>query len=509
VLSAVVVLLAVIGVLPVWPGLIHAVGLPPLGQMTDLRVLFVDATGYPTFLLGLALSFVVRTVVLATMLGPWSWRTVGFAARFHLLALPFSLVGAASLFSGPATLFYLLFWIGASVGIVALALLGALPWAGSTTLRHAVTSSVHSGLRLGTIGAYVVSVMLLGAVADWGGATAQVALVPVSAALTYVTAWVLLDDPGWTWLRAARRGLAGVAAIGVVALVAVVVAGPAGPADPRDEVARRDGSLMLMSGVDSSSGSGAILEIDPLSLGFSCEQAYYFSYAGPGDGQPQEHAQCEIRTGVPYEPDDTFSSTPVLVEHFLGQVRGLPAPVTVATHSQGVWIVWEALAEHGADGVEDVILIGPFADNPVSYPADRAPEHGRVGTDIIEHVIANVARPGGTSAFSHDAPLAVELLGAPEQTEAIYAKPLPEDVGAVAIASTFDLPFQIDTWRLAQVTNACPVPVAHPNLPYADEFIEASNRHLDGEDPASCPWWRTGVGTLFRAFSAPPSPPQR
>jgi pimeloyl-ACP methyl ester carboxylesterase len=503
ILAVVVVVLVLLGVVPTWPGLVQAVSLPPLGLTADLRIVVVDAPGYPQFLFGVVLSLIVRSIVLAAMIG-WSRATVTFAVRIHVMAFPLAAVAAMGLFAAPATMFYLLFWIGAAVAVGSELLVTAMAFSGETTLRGAVAIAGRSWLRLGTVGAYLVTLLVLGAIGDMSGA--PVALIPLSAALTAVTAWMLLDDPGWRWLVCVRRSLAGLGATGATALVLVVATGPPEPQAPDGLPDRRQGSVLLMSGVDSSSGSGAVLELDPRSLGFSCEQTFYFSYAGPGDGQPRNAARCPIRTGAPYEPTHTYRSTEALVDHVVAQVQDLPAPVTVLTHSQGAWVMWETLARHGALGVSDLVLIGPFPDNPVAYPADRSPVPGRVGTDIIDTVIGAMARRGGFSQFTYDSPLATELLADPAASDAVWERPLPAGVRTMAIPSVFDLPFQVRTRTLRSAVNSCPLPVSHPNLPYAVEFVEATNRHLDGRTQPGCPWWRTSVGPLFSGFSAPPSP---
>jgi hypothetical protein len=500
-----IVVLAAADVLPVWPGLLLAVGLPPLGLAADLRVAVTGAVSYPVFLALVVLAIGVRTLVLATMLGPLRWSTVGFVLRFQLLALPLAAVAAAASFAAGATLFYLLFWVGAVATILEALLLGAVPWTGERSVWRALVASARRGFHLGAIGAYLVALVLLGAIADLGATVATYLMVPVSAALTYGVAYTLAVEPSWAWLRPARGAVALAGLGAVVGLVLVVVTGPASPADgdPLDEP--RPGSLLLMSGVDSASGSGAALEIDPRTLGFTCEQTYYYSYAGVGDGQPQNDARCPIRTGAPYGPGHTFGPTDELASHFVDQVEDLAGPVTVVTHSQGIWIVWKALTDQDLPDVRHAALVGPFADNPIGYPADRAQEPGRVGTEVVDHVVGNLARPGGTSGFTYDSPLAVELLGNPAETEEILAVPLPAHVDAVSIASTFDLPLMRRTPGLDGTVEACPVAVAHPNLPYADGFRDAVNDLLDGTDPAPCPTWRTGVGPLLRPFAAPPN----
>jgi hypothetical protein len=504
-LTVVVTVLVAIGVLPEWPGIVQTVGLAPLDVNTDLRMLFVGAPSYPIFVGLLVVSLAIRSVVLAAMMGRLSWSGVWFALRFYLVTLPLGILSAAAFFASPATLFYLLFWIGFVLLLVQMCLFAAAPWASEPRLWTSFTSQARRGFRLGTVAAYLLLATILGAAADAGGHVVTTMLVPVSGALTYATVWVLAVDPNWRWLRIGRRSLALCAYLALYALVLVVVTGPPGPVPAGDDVPSRQGSLLLMSGVDSSSGSGAILEIDPRALGYSCDQTYYYSYAGPGDGQPQNDAQCPIRTGAPYEPRHTFDTTPVLVQHFVDQVEAVPEPVTVATHSQGVWIVWEALAEHGPMGVTDLVLIGPFPDNPVSYPPFRGHEPGRVGTDVIDHLVSNLARPGGTSAFQHDSPLAVELLSDPDATAAIWSKPLSEEIAVLSVPSSFDLPITGTSHDVDGAVNVCPLPVAHPNLPYSQDFVDAVNRQLDGLAPSGCPWWRTAVGTFGRPFGVPPT----
>lgn len=274
-------------------------------------------------------------------------------------------------YSAPAVLFYLLFyllfWIGLLLTLVLVALTAAVPVQPVVRLREAFRSW-RAGLRLGTVFAYLALLTMLGAIADAAGPMVGLAVVPLGALATWATALVLQQSACW---RIGRRALAAVPAAGLALVAVVVVRGPGEPPTSGVPGAPNDGSLLLMSGIDSSSGSGAMLEIDPHVAGFGCEQTFYFSYAGPGDGQPQNDARCPIRTGAPYEPEDSLRSREELVPFFEAQVDGLPGPVTAAMHSQGVWIAWEAAASGRAPSIDTLVLVGPLLTNPVSFPCLR------------------------------------------------------------------------------------------------------------------------------------------
>jgi hypothetical protein len=281
----------------------------------------------------------------------------------------------------------------------------------------------------------------------------------------------------------------------------VVVTGPAAPPDGEDPAAPREETLFLMSGVDSSSGSGAILEIDPRFMGWDCDGTRYVSYAGPGDGQPQRVAQCPIDHGAPYVPEDTLRPTDELVAALEAQLADADGPAVLLTHSQGVWISWVAVAEGRAPGVDSLVLIGAFPDNPAPYQVDGTGP-GRLGGPILD-LIVGIGRPGGTSVFEPDSPLGLEWLAHPTAIREALARPLPDDVQALSITSVFDHPLMPRGWTIDGAVDACPMPVAHPNLPYSAELQEIVAAFVDGDDPPPCPAWRRAVGPLFRPFAVP------
>jgi hypothetical protein len=501
VLAAAAAALGAAGVLPRWQGLVHVVALPPLDLVHDLGALLVHAPGWPTYLLAAAGAVAVRAAVLALVLGGLDRRRVGLALRFYTAVAPLAFLAAALLYGAKAVLFYGLFWLGLLLSLALVLATGAVPWVAADRLRTGLADAARHGFRAGTIACYLGLLTLLGWAADAGGALAQVGLVPVSAALTYATAQALHRDPGW---RAVRRVAGAVPAAGVVALLVVAATGPSAPPRAEPPSVSRAGSIMLMSGIDSSSGSGAILEIDPAYMGWTCERTLYYSYAGPGDGQPRQDALCPIEHGAPYEPEDTVRSRDELVPFLEAQAGELVPPGVVAGHSQGVWLLWQAASEDRLPMVGTIVLVGAFPENPVSYPAagERAP--GGAGRTLLD-AIADLPRPGGTTVFDPDSPLGREWLGHPDAVEQTLARPLPDGIRALSVASAFDLPLVHGTHRIEGAVDACPVPVVHPDLPYAAELQDAIVAFVEERPLPPCAWWRTQVGALVRHFTVPPS----
>jgi hypothetical protein len=498
--AALVVLVTVLGaagVLPRWPGLLHLVALPPLDLAADLRWLLARATGYPAFLLGLAASIGVRTTVLALLLGGRRRPRWRLAVTVYLVAVPPLLLAAQLDFVAHAALYSRLF--GAAVAIVLLvwALLAGAVWSGQARLGSALRTNLRDGLRSTELVAYLVALITLGAVAQAGGPAATVALVPVSGALT-AAAVLRLRRP------APARPLAHLAAVGAIgAVAAAAIVATQGSAPPEDADATRDGSVLVMSGINSASGQGAIFEVEPPRLGFTCARFHYFSYAGPGDGQPQGDAACPKRSGAPYEPRDTQRPFEEQVTLLAEQVAPLEPPVTVLAHSQAAWVAWHAAADRLLEGVEHLVLVGPFPSSPLGFPPPDGTGPGRVGGDLfrfLEPVPELV-----DFDFEVDAPLTRQLLARPDAAGAIFDRPLPDGIEALSIPASSDLALMPHGWRLDHATDVCPIREAHPDLPYSPDLHRAIDHYLAGDrGAAGCPPWPELYRLGSQAFGAPP-----
>jgi hypothetical protein len=502
VLAALVLLGRFVGLLPHWAGIVHLVALPPLDLIADLGLLLSRAEHPVVFVVGVTASLGVRVTVLAALLGRLDRDGLLLALRFYAVVWPFALVAAVLLYGAHAILFYALFWFGLVAALAVFGATGAVPWLSGSTLRSGVVASWRTWGRLGTLGSYLVGLVALGYLAHHGGPLVAVALVPVSASWSWTVIGFIRSDPV---LVVPRRVLAGAFAASGGLLGAVAAAGPAGPPEPDPEGARRDGSLLLMSGIDSSSGSGAILEIDPRWLGYGCDQTFYFSYAGPGDGQPTGDARCPIGHGAPYGPEDTMRSRDEIVPSIEAFVEEMEPPVAVVAHSQAAWMAWEAAADGRLGDDAALILLGAFPDNPVTY----RPEVAGVGTSpgrVAIMPFTMLPRPGGgTTSFDADSPLGVEWLAPPGAIADTLARSLPEGVRALGVPSAFDLPLKPGGHRIEGSESACPIATIHPNLPYSEEFGATVRRFLDELPVDGCPIWREPAGLAFVGFTVAPS----
>ncbi|WP_129974854.1 hypothetical protein [Rhodococcus sp. Q1] len=489
--AAFVVLLAATNVIPTWPGLIHLVALPPLDQFTDLRVLMSRAPSWPAFLILFALVAVARVVLMAWLLGGLDVRRLRCAALFYAVAFGPVLVAACADATAYAVLYARVFWPALALITVSMFILGPVPWQGRFRLREAGAPTWRRGLRIEVTVPYCAVIVTLGAVAD-RLPVLTVPLVPVSALATGLTIAMMERSP----LRRPRSVLAAFVAVLVAVSIAFVTT--RGPDEP-EPGPPQTGSLLILSGINSASGQGRIHAMDVHRLGYRCEQVYYFSYAGPGDGQPQHNATCPIRTGTPYGPSDTQRPFEEQVDLFAQQASALPRPLVVAAHSHAVWVVWEAVAS-GRVAVDALLLIGPFPSTPTGYPPPHVNEPGRVVGDMMRAAVPVTDLVH--LHFDPETPAARELLGTVGAAESILDRPLPATVRAMTLPSVTDLPLA-SNWHFDVERNGCPARTAHPDLPLSPAFEDAAIRFLNGRPPPPCPPWREWVAVAARPFGMP------
>ncbi len=266
--------------------------------------------------------------------------------------------------------------------------------------------------------------------------------------------------------------------------------------------ASRDGSVLVMSGINSASGEGAVFELEPGRIGYRCEQFVYYSYAGPGDGQPRGDAACPKTSGAPYVPEDTqrpFAEQVALLEE---QAADLDPPLVVLAHSPAAWVAWQAAADDRLPGPAHLVLIGVFPSSPLTYPPPGGTGPGSVGGEGFRRLIplADLV----DFDFAVDAPLARELLATPDAARDVFAQPLPGDVEALAVTATSDLALMADGWRIEGAVDACPIREAHPYLPITPAFHRVVDRFLVGERGAACPPWPELYRVGAQALGAPP-----
>lgn len=457
-----------------WPGLVHLVALPPFDLFADVRWLLAVAPSRLTFFLGVVGAVAARSVVLTALLG-WSAARLRAAVCFYAVTLVPALAAAGLDFTARGTLFAWAAWLSLAITTAGFWVLAPVPWVGRWGLSVSPPEASRRQCRR-TLVAYALALVGLGTVAATTDVMAWV-LVPVSATLSAMTASRLLQGQGLARWTVAALALPLV----IVAGTALVAGRASGP-----PVSHRPGSLLLVAGVGSASGSGALFHLDPRRLGYSCDQAHYFSYAGSGPGAARGEAACPIRSGAPYEARDTLRPLPQLTKDFAAQIRSLPKPVTVLTHSQGAWIAWAAMSQGHAARVTDLVMLGPFARSLVSYPGANEPGRGAVGSDALR-LLAGIGRAVDFTVFDPDAPLPRSLQGTPGAVERVFARALPSRVRSLAVTPVLDAPLvDIDDWAEHRVAAACPVIASHAGLTTSRAALSTVRRFLAGEPPREC-----------------------
>jgi pimeloyl-ACP methyl ester carboxylesterase len=480
------VVLALAGGVPRWPGLPHLVAVPPVDLAADLRILVAEASSYPAFAIGVVVSVVVRSLLLGSLLFTMgAVPTFGSgmaraAALYVVAAVPLALAAAAG-FAGFAAVYA---WYGwGALGLTILVVLVMTP------------RLIPRGARIRRIPAvlgYVLVLTVLGALADLAGPVGSVVGIVVSAVLTAVVLDQLTRPP-----EPVGRPAPAVATV----LLAVGLVG-FGSTDVAPAPAAPDAVLLIVPGVDTASGVGVAYRLDPAAIGFGCEDVFYYSYRGPGDGAPRGQAPCPIRLHRPYAQPVTQRPLAELVDAFAQQVDAIRAetgdvPVVVVTHSQGAVIAWRALSSGATDGVSHIVALAGFPHSPVGYPAPGEAGDGRVGADALR-VLSWFTRFLGVGAFDPDAPLARETLARPNGLELVFAEPLPDGVAAALVFATPDLIVAPEGYRAPEGTTVT-VDSAHASMPESPLALVAVRDVLAG---------RTDDGpTFLAAILGPALPP--
>ena len=426
--------LAAGGVLPRWPGLIHSVAVPPLDLALDLRLLAARAPSYSAFLIGMAASVMVRTAILGFLLTAVGARpsfggAVARAARVYVAALVPMAAAAGLEFAGLAATYAWYAWVGLGLTLLAAVSLMAR-WLAPRGVRVR---------RIATVLGYLAALSVLGAVTDLMGPWAAPIAVPVSAALTAVMLGRLTRPAprrrAPRWPGPLRRASAAAAILALAAGPSLLHGAP--------QAASTDAVLLIVPGVDTSSGVGAAYRLDPATLGFPCDRVFYYSYRGPGEGAPIGEARCPIRLHRPYAGAATQRPLSDLVSAFGDQVAAIrakvgPAPLVVVTHSQGAVVAWRAAAEGRAPGITHLIGLAGLPHSPVGYPPPGRNGAGLVGSDALR-MLSWGSRFLELGSFDPDAPLARELLAGRDGLEAVFEIPLPSGVTAALVFATGDL----------------------------------------------------------------------
>lgn len=489
--TVVVVGLSLAGLIPTWSGLIYLVGVPPLDIFADLRLLLVLAPSWPVFVLLLVVVMAIRVVILAHLMGGVNGPRIRFAFAFYGAAALPALISAQLSYMGYAVLYVRVFWVSIWITLLTFIVLAAAPWSGKEKLRSAIAEGLCSYRRLAILAGYLAVVAILGGVAEVqpGLIVGFVVLVAIATALVLTA----LPRVG------ARRSLLWPVPIAVVTVILFLASwGADRVLEDEPQPAGRVGSLMVMSGINSSSGDGAVYRLEPDSFGFSCDQMYYYSYAGPGDGVDHATGVCPIRTGALFQGHHTHQPMELLAQHLAEQVEGLPRPVTVIEHSHSAWVAWLAASTYPDVPIDHIIVLSAFRESGHGFVDAHTNAPGRISSDLLR-IVAPIATQLGMD-LAIDTPALDRMLGEPDGPAQIMQAPLADHIRSLSVVAATDLTLMPKGWRLEADVNACPVWNSHPTLPNSPAVAHEINRFLDGGEEESC---RPVVASMLASASRP------
>ncbi len=490
------------GVIPLWPGAIHEVALPPLGLLSDMELLVARSASIPMFVGLLIVDLIVRSAVLSLVISSrWSLKIWLKTAEFYLVSLIPCFIAAELIYSGQAILYSPLFWAGILVSVLLAIALSPMAWRmlkGGHALDNnsllsrgtswhdfdeggglitAVKSGIRSGFNVPAIALYLIALILLSTGSAAAGSTGVYLGVIVSGILSVYAARYLSSRHSGV----AVKRLLGLTLVAVLVIVGLYV--PINSPQPSHSPSRLRGTLFLVGGIDTSSGYGAIFDLRPQSIGYSCLQAVYYSYAGTGNGAAQGDAKCPITSGKYYTQNQTTQPIGRSVYYFRQEVGRLHSPVTVVAHSSGAWIAWDALSGWKNSPVRELILLAPVSHS-IGYVT------GQSGSGIVGSLgLRTITRFGRSIKFgtvrSRDHLLVpMEARG---QAQRLFSTALPNDIKVFAIESSYDLA-TFGKVAAPRAVQGCPLLLSHTEMAYSPVVMYEASRFLHGSyHDVNCP----------------------
>lgn len=422
-------LLVGMGVFPARPVTAPVVAVFPIDVYFDVKHWLAHATGWPGLALALGIALAARSALCAATLWIAAGRSGAFApvwgraARLAARAAPTFLPGAVFMFAGVALRYAPFVWIGAAAGIAAAARMTRR--AAALEVERAISPAAPSvggvlayGYLLSAIGALL---WVTGQRSPWLSALVLLAAAPLHTLV--LLGWRAEAEgevrPG------AERAVAALTATAVVVFGAAAVfdrergqpaAGPGGPV--------YEGSLLLLGGADSTTRSGALVDFDPRSVGFSHRDTTLASYRAPLH---------------PYEMADTRRDLRTIAPVIAEQVQDKERPVTLLGHSQAASIV-----DHMIDaGLELPDSAAVIAAPPPRPPQVSVPPRGENGAGFAAAALTRLLQSSldaaGLPTFDVDAPA-----GPTQQEATIVRSPA---VPRLAVWALGDSVWLDDDWR--------------------------------------------------------------
>jgi hypothetical protein len=393
-----------------------AVAVFPLDIYFDLKQALAHATAWAWFLGALVLSVLVRSLTLTSTLWLASdarsaaldvWKR---SALLAALALPCLLPAALFLFVGVAVRYAPFVWVGAIIGV-----LPALLLLRRVTAREGAPGG-RSHRRVPTVSGYfsyayalailATAMTFLARLGVWAPGAFLVVTAPVHA--SFLLGW---RDQARTNTVPAGPPWATLATVAVIVLIFGSAVLDRFVRDGGPATSPVAGSLVLLGGINSTSTTGALSDLDPRRVGFPPSRTTVLSY----------------RRGGTYGENATHGNLTAVARVVAGQLEALPKPIDLVGHSQAALILDRILKMHLPAPDKAVLLAAP----PPYPPTLKVPVAGQSGPGTVA---ADIARPlsrvfelFGANGFNLDAPAApfrlarVEVPHAPVARVAVWA----------------------------------------------------------------------------------------
>ena len=392
--GVVVGLLMVVRILPSDGSAASATAVFPFDVYFDLKAALTERASWWSFLATMAAAIALRSAMLSLSLwladgAPPSYGRRWLAtARLAAAAAAALVVPAGLMFVGVAIRYAPFVWIGGIVGFFA-----SLAFV-RRALRLDVGAGAPAGRGVPEVGTYLSYAYLVAVIAAVMSVLSSINL--LLAALVAVCSAPLhaLFLLGWReHVREATHPAGGglstvLTSFVVVALLALSTYDRYVRNPPPVGRARSAGTLLLLGGVDSSSKTGALSELDPRDLGFAEPRTTLLSYRG---------------AGTSYRARDTHGDLDDIARRVAGQVGTARPPRFLVGHSQAALVVDRMIAARLALPERSAMLSAPPPRPPsVDVPPPGVEKPGKPAADLAR-AFAGGLRGVGLQGFDIDA----------------------------------------------------------------------------------------------------------
>ncbi|MBW3594370.1 MAG: hypothetical protein KY391_02240 [Actinobacteria bacterium] len=479
-------MLIALGVIPASGASVAAGAMFPLDVFFDVKQALAQTSSWVVFVMFLVLSIVVRSAVLAATIvaadrNPGTFVSTWIrAARLVFMGAAALLPSAAVMFSGTASRYAPFLWVGAVLGFFPALWLARRGVSLPSSEGQAGTTSVPEG---SSFLAYAYFSALLGAAMSSFGDSGRLA----SAAIVIFAAPIHgLLFLGWRdHSRNATYPGGGTMAVAVTAIaIAIVFGGTIYDRFVRDfppvGETSAPGTLLMLGGVDTTSTTGPLTEIDVRRFGYPDRRARLLSYRGVGETTRRS---------------DTRGDLSEVAEAVGEQVGRAEEPVALLGHSQAALIL-DRMIDEGLDAPQRAAVLAPPPPFPPSLriPAPGVTAPGKPGGDVAR-AFAAVLRSIGLETYDVDTP------AFPTNLEPVVL--IDADIQRLSVWALGDSVWLDRDWRRPGEANVVAL-TDHVGVVNNGRAVAATKTFFEGRRPdtdeAS---WRGAFVSLLRHAFAP------